>query len=231
MKEDKHLNKKKPPFITLYSNALPNINSLLYKYHPVLITDNRLKQIFSKPFRAAYRQDRNLKDILFHAKLKTHTLTVAKPCNSSRCKISIFFQTQDMVRTTASDYANNITSSFKCASLNIVYCLECGACKKENIEETCQQIFTRLNEHRTDITNKLQKSVAEHFNQPGHFFDNVMSFILKTYFYTHETESTPSRTRSTNSKHYNHLKQISHAETYNQPYLALPKHTPEGTHR
>lgn len=171
-----------PLLTTKFSNALPNVNNILNKYYPILTSNQKLKKIFPDPPRVAYRRNTNFKDVLVHAKLRTKTNPTCGPCGRPRCSTCKHIQSTTTVKSTASDYLHKITSSFTCTSSNVIYCLECAACKKQYIGETGQQIHTRLNGHRADTKHNLPKAVASHFNEHGHIFDKARLYILQTNF-------------------------------------------------
>ncbi|XP_064461600.1 uncharacterized protein LOC135371542 [Ornithodoros turicata] len=171
-------------FITRYSNALPNIKAILQKHEPLLQSSDRLNNIFTNPIQVTYRRARNLADSLVNAKISKTSApyTGTRPCNLPRCKTCKHVQHANSIKSTASNYTHPVNHAFTCTSSNVIYCIECGDCSMQYIGETGQQMNNRLTGHRTDTSNKLPKAVAEHFNVPGHNFDNIKLYILETGF-------------------------------------------------
>ena len=66
-----------------------------------------------------------------------------------------------------------------CKTKNLVYLIECRKCRKQYVGETENALHIRLNGHRSDIrTNKTEKPVAEHFNLPGHYMENLTIMVI-----------------------------------------------------
>lgn len=170
------------PFVTKYSNALPNINNILRKYYPILSSSDRLKKIFPQAPRVTYRRPPNLKDMLVHAKITSAPEPVINFCSRPRCKTCKHLQKDCTVNSTASNYAHKVNSRFSCMSSNVIYMLECSTCRKQYIGETGQPMSMRLNGHRADTLKNLPIAVAKHFNQPGHNFDDLKLYILQSNF-------------------------------------------------
>jgi len=59
-----------------------------------------------------------------------------------------------------------------CATSNVIYLITCKKCDVQYIGQTSQQISKRMNQHRSDIKNYIDKSfsshVAVHFNNNSH---------------------------------------------------------------
>lgn len=49
-------------FITKHSNALTDINNILHKYYPILVSNKRLRKAFPEVPSVVYRRNRNFKD-------------------------------------------------------------------------------------------------------------------------------------------------------------------------
>lgn len=57
-------------------------------------------------------------------------------------------------------------------------------------------MISKLNGHRTNTAKKLPKAVAEHFNQPGHNFDELNSTYYSPISMLRETGNIENRTSS-----------------------------------
>ena len=80
-------------FVTLYNPILPNINSLINNYLPILYTDLDLKEIFPrKCINTVYRRQKNLKEMLgrpCYSKSVNSQVNIITPCNS--CDIGKYY--------------------------------------------------------------------------------------------------------------------------------------------
>ena len=61
-------NSDRVPLVLTYTDALPNIHSILYRHMNTLHHSDEMKEIFPKPPIVAFRRDKSLKDILVHKK-------------------------------------------------------------------------------------------------------------------------------------------------------------------
>ena len=56
------------PLVSTYTDALPNIHTILRKHLDTLYNSEEMKQVFSQPPIVAFRRDKNFKDILVQEK-------------------------------------------------------------------------------------------------------------------------------------------------------------------
>ena len=61
-------NSDRIPLVLTYSDALPNIHSILWKHMNTLHRSDELKEIFPTPPLVAYRRDKILQEIIIHKK-------------------------------------------------------------------------------------------------------------------------------------------------------------------
>ena len=61
-------NSDRIPLVLTYSDALPNIHSILWKHMNTLHRSDELKEIFPTPPSVAYSRDKNLHEIIIHKK-------------------------------------------------------------------------------------------------------------------------------------------------------------------
>eukprot|EP00061_Rhincodon_typus_P004060 g21652.t1 len=63
---------------------------------------------------------------------------------------------------------------FTCTSANVVYCFRCSRSGLLNIAETKQRLVDLFAEHLRSVrTKQLRLPVANHFNSPSHFSDDM----------------------------------------------------------
>ena len=68
--------------------------------------------------------------------------------------------------------------NFTCTSKNVIYLITCTKCKKQYVGLTTQQLNTRINHHRTNIFNRVQTYISNHFNFPDHSITNLTVQII-----------------------------------------------------
>ena len=132
----------------------------------ILIEQDVLKNI--QPI-IAYRNDRNLKQILTRSKLTSIAQGTFATCGNRKCRTCLVHATN--TRTfTSNRYKTryNVQNDLTCNSSNIIYLIECRQCGKQYVGETGRTLRDRLNNHRSAILHKKNTSIALHFNSNGH---------------------------------------------------------------
>ncbi|XP_063956742.1 uncharacterized protein LOC129263511 [Lytechinus pictus] len=67
-----------------------------------------------------------------------------------------------------------VKASFKCTTRNVVFAIRCSRCSKLYVGETKRRLADRVTEHLRSIRlNTPSLPVATHFNQPGHFINDL----------------------------------------------------------
>ena len=65
-----------------------------------------------------------------------------------------------------------------CKTKGVVYLIECSKRGKQYVGMTKNPLQKRFTSHRSDIKNKKETSVAEHFNLPGHSMEDLTIMII-----------------------------------------------------
>lgn len=95
-------------------------------------------------------------------------------CNSSQCKTCDMWNPVNgyvIHQTLNKKILTNANENSNCATKNVVYCLECTVCHIQYVGETKQEIRSRMNGHRRNITGngKDETIMANHFRKAhGH---------------------------------------------------------------
>ena len=61
-----------------------------------------------------------------------------------------------------------IKENMYCNSTNLIYLITCTKCQKQYVGETGRSIRDRVNDHRSDITRKIDTPIGLHFNTTEH---------------------------------------------------------------
>lgn len=143
------------------------IKSQLIRFHRICTHKVDFDQACSTLFRAlrtrGYSQG-------FLRKIKRDTLFglthsgIASRCNETRCKICPY-----IVQTNTISDSNSLPIRLQhkldCNSTHVIYLIECSNCNIRYIGETSRKLKDRINQHRSDIKNKCDTPVANHFTQ------------------------------------------------------------------
>ena len=180
-------NTDRPVFVTTYNPSLPQLNSIIRKYFPILTATKRGSEAFKDAPLIAYRRPKNLRDFLVKAKLKQPSQSnktqpnIISRCNNGRCRTCKFIAHG----TSSYTFYNTgeqrkIPHSLSCSSDNLIYLINCKRCIKKDptlpcqyIGQTSRTLRERFGEHRRGIQNNTDKSVPIHFNQPKHTLNDV----------------------------------------------------------
>ncbi len=109
----------------------------------------------------------------FIRNIKSQTLTpeihiiqnrgISKPCSSSNCLICPEFLNLTDHIVDPKGKKHYLEHEMDCNTENIIYCIQCLACKKRYVGQTGDTLRTRFNNHKSEIRNKKDKPLASHF--------------------------------------------------------------------
>ena len=158
---------RKLNFFTTYNPSLPNMDTLVKKYLPLLHSDENLKELFpASAFNTIYRRNKNLKELLspslFPNRKSTKSNSIIS-CNSCDiCNNYMVFENMFTCTVTGKKYF--VKGELHCNSCNVIYLVECSNCKQQYIGSALN-FKQRFRIHKSDIkTNKDCCGTARHFN-------------------------------------------------------------------
>ena len=168
---------KRTPLVVTYHPSLTTLARIVKKHLPILHTSSRLKQTVPNPPLVAFRQPKNLRDLLVRAKLNTPdppTNTGNNTCGHARCKCCKEIVTTNYSRSHNTGRQYNSSAHITYKARNLVYVISCKKCGLQYVGETVTSLHIRINGHRSDIrTKKLEKPVAAHFSQPNNSAEDL----------------------------------------------------------
>ena len=144
-------NTDRPVFVTTYNPSLPQLNSIIRKYFPILTATKRGSEAFKDAPLIAYRRPKNLRDFLVKAKLKQPSQSnktqpnIISRCNDGRCRTCKFIAHG----TSSYTFYNTgeqrkIPHSLSCSPDNLIYLINCKRCIKKDPTLPCQYIGQTL---------------------------------------------------------------------------------------
>ena len=181
----KKMEKKENDIITLaitYHPALPAVSNILTKHWKTLTRDQKMRDIFPKPPMVAYRQPKNLKKQLVHAKVQGTTrpqriIPGMKRCKKS-CKIcSYITQTKETISTQTNEKFP-ITGDFSCQTAGVVYLITCLKCNLQYVGQSKRKFKDRIANHLYYIDQK-REATGKHFTSPGHAKSDLRCHIIE----------------------------------------------------
>ena len=109
---------------------------------------------------------------------KRRKLRGMKKCG--KCVVCSFIKEGKSIKNKESLWT--INEEYNCNTKNVVYMLECDKdnCKKRYIGETNREVKERIKEHIGYAkNNKTLYATGEHFNLPGHTYQNMKFTIVE----------------------------------------------------
>ena len=179
---------KKLKFITTFNHNLPKLRDAIEKNWDILQTNGKQAELFAEKPIIAFRRNRNLKDMLGGVKILNNKKVVkanrkngqCSPCLSQIgnicCKHIISTKT---FRSTTTGERFAIKHKVNCKTKKGIYLGSCELCPKPQYVGKFETFWNvRTYNHRKDA--KKEKSIPfdEHFNLPGHDFDQHARFII-----------------------------------------------------
>ncbi|CAM4545376.1 unnamed protein product [Caretta caretta] len=170
------------PLAVTFSPQLKPLQRIIKDLQPILKDDPTLSQVLGDRPVLAYRQPRNLKQILTNNHIPHNRTTNpgTYPCNKARCQLCPHIYSGDTI-TGPNNISHTIRGSFTCTSTNVIYAIMCQQCPSAMyIGQTGQALRKRINGHKSDVKNyNIHKPVGEHFNLSGHAITDMKVAILK----------------------------------------------------
>ena len=131
---------------------------------------------------SAYKNHRSLRNLLVNSKIRTitnasnQTITI-NACNHPRCLCCQHLDNNTTYHNSTNSKTFHVTRNFTCNSHHIIYLITCKQCNLLYVGITDRKLKERLTDHRSNIRNKKDTPIAEHFNVHG--LDNL---IIKPIF-------------------------------------------------
>ena len=169
------------PLVVTYNPQLNKLKKIAKDLQPMLLENPKTRELFPSTPVIAFKQPRNLKQILVNSKLPSGEPNGTYPCQSPRCQTCRLIDTIQDIPTTNGKPQFSPKGHFTCTSHNVIYLIRCKICPQARyIGETSQTLRGRINGHRQTIRDRnVFVPIGEHFNTPGHSVDHMGITILK----------------------------------------------------
>ncbi|MCG7879722.1 MAG: GIY-YIG nuclease family protein [Candidatus Thiodiazotropha endolucinida] len=183
------------PLVLTYTDALPDVHSIIRKHITTLHKSENLRTVFPDPPLVSYRRGRNLQDILVHRKhnnILYRQTNGCAPCGKN-CALCKNMKTCDSFEA-YDGTSYKIQGSITCKTANVVYGIECRQCRKFlYVGQTGGTLYQRMLLNFSMIRTGKQDAIALHFNGQGHSVDDMVVLgiekINKDCFYRRTKES------------------------------------------
>ena len=119
----------------------------------------------------------------------------SEPCDRLHCHTCEYVRECESVKSNTNNFVFKLCHDLDCDSRNIIYLIQCKECDMQYIGQTGRSLRLRLNNHRADIINERNTSVATHFDGTGACLleDLKITPIFKCPVYNDVEETTQKR--------------------------------------
>ena len=93
-----------------------------------------------------------------------------QPCRHPQCVTCQHLSRENFFKSTKTGKTYPLRHNFSCTSRNVV---TCSKCNKQYVGLTTQQLNIRINHHRSNIFNRVQTYIGNHFNFSDHSVNNI----------------------------------------------------------
>ena len=85
------------------------------------------------------------------------------------CPICPFVIEGKVVKSSKTNFVQEINSVVDCQTKNVIYCITCTKCSEQYIGQSERTLQARFSEHRDYVKQeKVEKACGWHFNKKGH---------------------------------------------------------------
>ena len=149
--------------------------------------DPYLAEVFKNPPLTAFRQQRNIQNILIKSKVPDPPKLYSERKIKGMVKCGTFCTACPFINVRKSIKINDneiwkLNKRYSCNNFNIIYLIECNKenCRQRYVGQSKLPLKVRLSEHRGYITNQVySQPTGAHFNLPGHSLANLTIMILE----------------------------------------------------
>ena len=148
------------------------VKNILLQNFGMLQEDPELRTVFSQRPLVAYKRDRNMRDLLVHARRSetddtNHSRPGTSPCGTRNCKACQHIDTKTHFKGPKGEFS--VRSNFNCQSSHVIYILTCTKCQLLYVGETYRPLVERFKEHeRNARLAKKDTPVGQHFSATPH---------------------------------------------------------------
>ena len=164
--------------VTTFNPDCTPLRDIVQQTWPVLGRTNTTEALFAKKNIFGYRRNKNLRDILVHAKIPSAPTSsdVIKQRNTERqciaisCRYCPKLDHSGSILCPRSGRTHPTKTNITCNSNNLIYCIRCKTCSKLYVGQTKNSIKERFKCHFYSISHpqKSDTTVGRHFSAQGH---------------------------------------------------------------
>ena len=175
--------------VTTFNPDCTPLRDIVQQTWPVLGRTNTTEALFAKKPIFGYRRNKNLRDILVHAKIPSAPTSsdvikqrkTERQCIARSCRYCPKLDHSGSISCSRSGRIHPIKTNITCNSNNLIYCIRCKTCSTLYVGQTKNSIKERFKCHFYSISQpkKSDTTVGRHFSVPGHNgIDDIQILVL-----------------------------------------------------
>jgi hypothetical protein len=139
------------------------------------------------------RRNKNLRDLLVHAKIQDENKKAPPPpnsnpdpsniCKTKNCRYCRVLDRSGTIISTSTGRSYYSMINVTCKSNNLIYCITCNKCKLQYVGQTSNRLIDRFQGHFHSVTSNSKKNViGRHYNSVDHtgkpdFTIHIVKFV------------------------------------------------------
>ena len=176
-----------PLILLTYNRTLPNVKKVIRNNCNLIQIYKEFQDIFQQIPILPYRRNKNLHDLL-GCKNNVNNRVQKNSKNKIGFSTKYFSKSENPCCKQivhSNSFTSNITKrtysifyNLDCKSKLVIYLMGCILCHIQYIGKSETQLNLRLNKHRKVVSRQKAPPLDQHFNLPGHNFNQNAKFIL-----------------------------------------------------
>jgi len=161
---------------------------------PILGRTNTTDSLYSSRIIFGHRRNKNLRDILVHAKIdpskpKTRVqanspINPLNKCQTKKCNYCPLLDHSGTITSHITKRKYQAKKHISCKSHNLIYCITCSVCNKQYVGQTKNRLIDRFGPHFYNIKKKnLKDPIGRHFATKGHDGQNRIKIHIVDFIH------------------------------------------------
>ena len=207
LNDKKKTGSARTPFSTTYNRNHPPIRKIINTHWHLLNTNKKNADAFAEKPVVAFRRNRNLREILGQVHVSRGRKLIKKPRSKRHTGSTACLSTTKNLcckhlvstKTFSSDTTGEVLEilhSLNCKSKNIIYLGHCALCRNtQYVGKSEPPAHLRINTHRQGVKDPNGGAFDQHFNLPGHNFNDHAKFTIIEQIRNHHENSKAENRR------------------------------------
>jgi hypothetical protein len=184
--------------ITTYQPEFGALKDIVTSNWDLLKKSIATKKVADLKLIVGYRRPKNLRDLLFKAKLDYHPeraqndqpvrdpSTPLNQCKRKDCRYCTKLDTSGRIKSSYTGREYMAKHNVSCQSNNLIYCITCKKCNVQYVGQTKRRLMDRFQGHFGVIQrNDPSSDIAAHFNSTNHNGTQDLKIHIGDFIFVH----------------------------------------------